>query len=325
MKPIFFFLLLLGLTACSKLTDPLTPGLLVPRTVDEDPSLPAREINGTLLHLETFGNPADPIVVMLHGGPGGDYRSLLAAQAFAEDGYFVIFYDQRGTGLSERVDKHQFDDPQIMIDDLDAVINTFRQRDDQKVFLCGHSWGAILATGYINEYPGKIDGAILAEPGGFTWDQIKDYLSRSNHVDLFSEALNDALFPEQIFAGRDEDEILDYRANYFTGFENAPGNTIGNAGPYPFWRTGVVSNIALFDAGEKTGLDYTTHLQNYHTKVLFVYSELNTAYGKSWAETLGAAYPTVEYHEISGSGHELLYFGWNAFYPIALTYLNELK
>ena len=319
------FLLLFSLASCSDLADPAQPGSLVPRTVDEDSSLPSLQVNGTLLHVETFGDPADPIIVMIHGGPGGDYRSLLKAKAFANDGFFVVFYDQRGTGLSQRVDASDFDDVQIMIDDLDALIHHFRMSEDQKVFLVGHSWGAMLATGYINQHPEEVDGAVLAEPGGFTWDQVEEYLSQSNHIDFFSEALNDALFPEQIFAGCDENEILDYKAAYFFTFENAPGNTIGNAGPYPFWRSGAVALEAMIEIGETKGLDFTTHLQDYETRVLFAYSELNTAYGIEWAHTVGAAYPQVEYHLIPGTGHELLYFGWEAFYPIALTYLNEMK
>ena len=121
----------------------------------------------------------------------------------------------------------------------------------------------MLATGYINQHPDKIDGAVLAEPGGFTWPQVEDYLSLSNKIKFFSEALNDALFPEQIFAGRDEHEILYYKAAYFFTFENAPGNTIGNAGPYPFWRSGAVALEAMIEIGETKGLDFTTHLQDY--------------------------------------------------------------
>lgn len=326
MKQTFFFFLMLVLASCDNdLMDPLTPGALVPLTVAEDPSLPSLEVNGTLLHVESFGNPADPILILIHGGPGGDYRSLLNAKAFAQEGYFVVFYDQRGTGLSERVDRSQFSSVDIMIDDLHALIAHFKMNDDQKIFLMGHSWGAMLATAYINEYPDEVNGAVLAEPGGFTWPQAKDYVSRANTIDLSSEALNDALFPEQIFAGRSEHEVLDYKAAYFMTFENAPGNTIGNARSYPFWRNGAVSNEALLDYAEEHGFDFTTHLQQYDTKVLFAYSELNTAYGPDWAHTVGDVYPHVAYIEVKCSGHELLYFGWSSFYPVALTYLNELK
>ncbi len=166
---------------------------------------------------------------------------------------------------------------------------------------------------------------ILAEPGGLTWMQTEDYLSRSNAIRIFSEALNDALFPDQLFSGRDEHEILDYKAAYFTSFENAPGNTIGNAGPYPFWRSGAVAFDALIEYAEEHGFDFTTNLDAFEPEVLFMYSELNTAYGLDWAKQVSAPYSHVDLFEVTGSGHELLWFGWDEFYQKALTYLNELK
>ena len=48
---------LLGLTAC---LDPAEDGNLVPRTADEDPSIPQLSFNGSTFHLETFGIPPPP-------------------------------------------------------------------------------------------------------------------------------------------------------------------------------------------------------------------------------------------------------------------------
>ena len=84
--------------------DPGEPGNLVPRTVTEDPTLPQIPINGTRLHAEAFGDPAAPTVIALHGGPGGDYRGMLDLRALADDGYHVVFWDNRGAGLSQRHD-----------------------------------------------------------------------------------------------------------------------------------------------------------------------------------------------------------------------------
>ena len=67
----------LAATACDGVMEPGGEGNLVPRTVAEDANLPAIEMNGSRFHLETFGDPTSPVVVFLHGGPGGDYRSLL--------------------------------------------------------------------------------------------------------------------------------------------------------------------------------------------------------------------------------------------------------
>ena len=41
------------------------------------------------------------IIQFINGGPGADYRSLLPLSRLKDD-YFVIFYNQRSTGLSPR-------------------------------------------------------------------------------------------------------------------------------------------------------------------------------------------------------------------------------
>jgi len=312
-------------TACKKELKVNDPGNLVPKTVTEDLSLPAIDINGTRLHAEAFGNSADPMAVILHGGPGADYRSMLNAKALANDGYFVIFYDQRGSGLSERQDKNNYS-LQLMLDDLGAVISHYRKSKDQKVFLLGHSWGAMLATAYINSYPTAINGVILAEPGGFTWDQTSDYISRTRNLSPFNENTNDGFYPDQLLTGKEnEHEILDYKMALRSAFDRKEGNPIGNAGPYPFWRFGAVIQSALFEIASKDGFDWTKNLSHYTTKVLFCYSELNKAYGLGHAQLLSSSYPHVQLEMIKGTGHEIFYFGWNNFYPIVKNYLNALR
>lgn len=323
-----FLMVILSITLVACEEDMTKPGALVPKTVDQDSNLPSLAVNGTLLHVETYGNRQDPLLVVIHGGPGADYRSMLQAKTFANNGFYVIFYDQRGSGLSQRENKSSYDGKDavdLFIDDLDALINHFHLNANQKIFLLGHSWGAMLATAYINENPDKVSGAILAEPGGLTWKQTEDYLERSNKIEFFSEALNDATYPEQFFAGRSEHEILDYKASFFSSYENAPGNTIGNPGNYPFWRNGAVVFEALLDHAEKFDFDFTTHLHKFPTQVLFLYSEFNKAYGLSWAEKVSAAYPNADLQLVENCGHEILYFAWDDFYPIALNYLNQMK
>ena len=299
------------------------PGLLVPLTVDEDPSLPSITVNNTQLHSETFGDPEDPMIVAVHGGPGGDYRSILNCKEFANDGFFVVFYDQRGSGLSQRHDANNFTG-QIYIDDLDAVIEYYRSSENQKVILMGHSWGAMVATAYVNQYPQEIDGLVLMEPGGFTWDITLDYINRSRSMELFGETTNDYVYLDQ-FITSDQHNTLDYKANLIMVTSFAEGNKTGNAGPFPFWRNGAVCNSATIKYAEKNSFDFTTNLSQYTTKVLFTYSELNTAYGSEHARLVSSAYPNVQLEKIDGTGHEIPYFGWSNFYPVALSYLNEIN
>ncbi len=302
-------------------------GNLVPKTVDHDPSLPSISVNGTLLHSEAFGNTDSAMIIVLHGGPGADYRSLINCKEFASQGWRVIVYDQRGSGLSKRHPKNSYS-LQLMYDDLSAVINYYRRSPIQKVFLLGHSWGAILATGYINKYPAAISGVILAEPGGLVYDDIQDYLKRARNVNPASELFNDVSYPDQFITGKeDEHAIVDYKYALAAVADGAKGNPTGNEATPPFWRYGRVVADALAEIGDREKPDFTTHLKQYHTNVLFVYSENNKAYGFPYAQKVSSAFSNVQLFKVNGAGHDLLAFqaGWNNFYPAALTYLNSLK
>ena len=313
------------LTGCDKELNLNEPGNLVPKTVDQDPSLPSIIVNGAMFHAEAFGPADSALVVVLHGGPGADYRYLLNCKIFASKGYRVVFFDQRGTGLSQRFPYSVYN-MQLAYDDLSAVIEHYKTSPNQKVFLLGHSWGAMLATAYINQYPRAIRGAILGEPGGFIWKDVKDYVARSRKLDFFSEDLNDAVYMDQFLTGKqDEHAILDYKFGLWAAAEE--GTSIGNEGQLPSWRGGAVTFNAYFDLGEKEKLDWTQNLKQYSTKVLFVYSENNKAYGLEYAQKVSAAYPNVQLFKTNGAGHDMLSFptGFNNTYPVILTYLNALK
>ncbi|HNP48285.1 MAG TPA: alpha/beta hydrolase [Bacteroidia bacterium] len=310
------------LASCEK---ELTPKDLVPKTVDEDSSLPSIYISDTHLHSESYGNPDSAMIVVLHGGPGVDYRSLLNAKDLANEGYFVVFYDQRNTGLSRRHPKSSLHIQQT-IDDLSAVIQHYKRSANQKVFLLGHSWGAMLATEYINTYPTQIAGVVLAEPGGFTWEQTKAYVQKSRQSNVLGETVNDATYTDQFINSDENDhELADYKLAILSASGYAPGNTQGNAGSYPFWRFGSAIFNKMNEDAAKDGFDFTQNLHQYTTPVLFVYSELNTSYGEQHAREVAAAYPNVHLEMVRGTGHEIVYFAWNNFRPMVLNYFNNLK
>lgn len=318
------FVLTAGCTKGKLIND---EGNLVPKTVEFDNSLPAVSINGTLLHAEAFGEPDSALLIVLHGGPGADYRSLLNCKAFATRGYRVVFYDQRGSGLSKRQPQNLYS-LQLMYDDLSGIIQHYRTSPNQKVFLLGHSWGAILATGYINKYPAAINGVILAEPGGLVYDDIQAYLKRARDVPIFSELFNDVSYPDQFITGKaGEHAILDYKYALAAAADGASGNPTGNEATPPFWRFGKVVADAFIKIGERERPDFTTNLGQFNTKVLFVYSENNRAYGEAYAQRVAAAFSNLQLFQVNGAGHDLLAFetGWNNFYPVALQYLDSLK
>lgn len=318
-------LAIVTLSSCQKELDMKEPGHLVPKTVTEDGTLPSITVNGTQLHAETFGHADSAMVIFLHGGPGVDYRSALQVQALADDGYRTIFYDQRGTGLSQRHDKDIYSIP-LYLDDLSAVIAHFRTSPTQKVFLFGHSWGAMLAAAYINTYPDSIDGVIFAEAGGFNKDLLDEYGAASRKLKMFTDATNDVLYYDQFLTGReDEHEVLDYKQAIASSFAYAKDNDEGVVGPTPFWRNGTVVLQAFIDIAENEGFDFTTNLSQYTTKTLFLYGENNSSYGLTFAQKEAAFLPQAEIVQIDDTGHEMIYFKWGTVYPVVLDYLNSLN
>lgn len=313
------------LWSCEKELKPDDPGALVPKTVNQDASLPSILVNGTQLHSEAFGNPADPMVIYLHGGPGGDYRNGLNVKNLVANNYYVVFYDQRGSGLSKRHPKDSYS-IQTMLDDLTAVIQHYRTSPSQKVFLFGHSWGAMLTAAYINKYPTAINGAILAEPGGLTWEDLKQYSENSRKLKLFDEVVNDVLYPDQFLSGKeDEHDVLDYKLALSSAYTYSPNNDEGIEGPSPFWRNGAAVLKKLFEIAEDEGFDFRNNLGQFSTKVLFLYSENNRAYGETFAKREAAAFPNAQVSKVNGTGHEMIHFKWNNVYALALPYLDSLR
>lgn len=300
-------------------------GALVPRTVDEDPDLPSIFVNGAWLHAQTFGDPADPMIVFLHGGPGGDYRNALRAAQLADDDYFLVFYDQRGSGLSQRFEEHTYS-IQLMLDDLNAVIHHYRTTDEQPIFLFGHSWGAMLAAAYINTYPDRIAGVVFAEAGGFNKQLLDEYGAMSRKLTVLSEATNDIFFYDQFLTGKEnEHEILDYKLALQSPYSYAEGNDEGVEGPSPFWRYGAVVLTSFVDIAENKGFDFTTQLHQYTPPALFLYGSNNRAYGRAFAEKEAAFLSNTTLVEIADTGHEMIWFKWPQVYEAVLPYFNSFQ
>ena len=298
----------LGVAGCDAMS-PSDPGALVPRTVAEDPMLPAIEMNGARFHAETFGNAANPVIVVLHGGPGSDYRSLLRlagrynGSSLADD-YFMLYWDQRGTGLSARVDKSEITIDNY-VNDLNTLIN--RYSPGRPVFLIGESWGGMFATRYINEFPQRVAGAVLIEPGpldGVTAERIKKDIIE---LDPTSEWLNDVVWSSQ-FLSPDDHARMDYER--MLGAKNAqPKYHEDKVNPSPVWRLGAAASKYLAEDGQnksgKFDYDFTTNLSAYKTPVLFITGSMSEVQGESLQRTQMQEYPSASLTVVNGAGHDV--------------------
>ncbi|MCB9450880.1 MAG: alpha/beta hydrolase [Anaerolineaceae bacterium] len=299
-----------------------------PATVDTDPTLPQITLGSHAFHSETFGSPENPTLVVLHGGPGGDYRYLLNLQVLADD-YFVVFYDQRGSGLSTRVEANTLT-TQDMIDDLDLFVEHYSP--DQPIYLIGHSWGAMLAAGYIGQHPEKVAKVVLAEPGALTDAAMEQFLAHFSSildvdfmlsvVPVFFEALHIA----------DAQERADYIAGRTSSmWENDPANPYHCPGVNHerlVWRSGAAASDAILaNARHADGTPdlsiLSENAHNFTNPVLFLASACNAWLGEDLQRQQAALFPVAEVVVIENAGHNMFIDNPEASLAAVRAYFNE--
>ena len=108
-----------------------------------------------------------PVLLWLHGGPGGAERPLFRHFNGALEDHFVVAYlDQRGAGRSfdPEAEPRQLTIARHLAD-LDAVVDHLRRsfgRDE--IVLVGHSWGGALGLLYAEAHPEKVSAFIGVAP-----------------------------------------------------------------------------------------------------------------------------------------------------------------
>lgn len=105
------------------------------------------------LYVRVKGNPNKPILLNLHGGPGGfSAFEILLMDPYFQNDHLVAYLDQRGCGKSSAITDTTLLTIEQYVQDLDIVIDTLLNRfDRKKVNLYGNSWGAAYGFLYLLE------------------------------------------------------------------------------------------------------------------------------------------------------------------------------
>lgn len=103
-------------------------------------------------------------IVYLHGGPGGAITARVRAElaTLTQEGFELYFYDQLGSGQSNRLADVSGYTVQRHVADLHAII---LQLQAEKVILIGQSWGAILAAAFVAQHPERVHQIVFTSPG----------------------------------------------------------------------------------------------------------------------------------------------------------------
>jgi len=132
--------------------DPPTTDASILETVPAESTY--REVDGVELHVVAAGDPADPLVVLLHGFPDFWYGWRHQIPALVEAGYRVLVPDQRGYNLSDKpegLDSYRMG--RLSADIADLIASTGRE----SAHVVGHDWGAGVAWDLALRRPTAVD------------------------------------------------------------------------------------------------------------------------------------------------------------------------
>jgi proline iminopeptidase len=246
-------------------------------TVEFDSSLDFVELQGYRFHVRTFGDKQLPPVIVVHGGPGGDSKYLYPLQDLAKH-HHVIFYDQRGTGLSPRVNKESLT-LKSSLDDLHRIVSHYGAGGPVK--LIGHSWGAMLVVGYLGAHPAGVGHAVVVEPGILNPASAVAFVSRFKASQSIWDALPlvKYILLTPFVSNRDGHERFDYVMTRLMN-RSKPGGPYQCAGEAMPANAFARAGYAAFDNMLKPVLDHpgsfsqdlTSGLAAYQGKLLMLSS-----------------------------------------------------
>jgi pimeloyl-ACP methyl ester carboxylesterase len=119
-------------------------------------------IRGISLNVEISGK-GYPLVLM-HGGPGLDYQTMMPLEPLA-DQFTLVYYDHRCNGRSEGAEVSS-----MTWENLTADADALREKlgFDQWAVI-GHSFGGNVALEYALRYPQSLSRLVLMNTGGDQW------------------------------------------------------------------------------------------------------------------------------------------------------------
>ncbi len=304
----------------------------VMETVERNPSLPRFVLDDVVLHGETFGNPENPTVIVVHGGPGWDYRSLLPIKALSDE-YFVVLYDQRGTGLSPRVDGDELSFESYLAD-LDALVDRYGR--GRPVNLIGHSFGGMLVSSYVGRHPDKVAAVILAEPGPLTSEIAEHPKFKFRFGVRFALHATGSWIESQFYSGPDDHAKGDYFLGKFFGSYEGKGhpfdgyfcNQETTLEGLQHWRLGSgafywrVQN-SYPSGGEGQRVSHVGGVEAFEKEVLFLAGSCSIILGAEVKRAQMKYFTKARLVVIDGVGHEMFIENPEASLAPVRTYLLE--
>ena len=251
-------------------------------------------VNGTMLYVEAEGSGVP--LVLLHGGPGATHHYFHPWFSRAAEFARVIYYDQRGCGMSGYDPGKGYSTSQAA-EDLECL--RIAMGIDNWVVL-GHSYGGLLAQIYAQRYPEHLAGLVLVCSATSNDLQLgrsrqADFLSLEERIRISEIAGLEELTIAQRIYNRQLNGDWKRQSYYRPTVEQ-----IARLALYEYLSDPLFRNRVLCD-WHRFHVDGT--IEEHGIPMLVIEAAWDLSWSCEKPEALHSQYPTSELVILEGSGH----------------------
>ena len=261
----------------------------------------ARSADGTRIHVEVYGPPNAPTIVLVHGWTQA-IRFWNYQIRDLSDRYRVVAYDQRGHGQSSPPGELG-QVPAALGDDLEAVLQAFVP-EPQRALIAGHSMGGITIAAWAGRHPESVArraaAIAMVNTGVREVEQRATVLGRRAGA-RFNTVLLRPLLATPLQVPRRLDPVAFRVTRRIAAGRGASAGVVAfvhelAVGTTPHARAGVIRAF--------TGLDLTTALANLTVPTAVIGAGADRLFPAWHARFMASQLPNiVDYMEIAGVGH----------------------
>lgn len=263
---------------------------------DLGPSRPRESIGigGFELFVRDVGatRSGTPLLVV-HGGPGHSSLSFRASLDPLAREHRVLYYDQRGSGLSELKADRSLYTVEALVQEIEQIRRDVLKAD--RMAILAHSAGGAIAQHYAAAHPERIDRLVLVASTTANNNMSSGRLWRSLGPGLYAAALG--LPPRDPERADDWFTTTQVDEDRKRLFDPDRSHLLVDSGPSRFTTWFAVSQSLA-------GRDLSEQLLRVTAPVLVVYGDADDAHtGAKAARRIGRSFPAGRLAAIASSGH----------------------
>jgi len=286
------------------------------------------DVGDARLYVEVEGE--GPALVLINGGPGGTHHYFHPWFSRAAQYAQVVYYDQRGCGLSDFEPGESGYSVDQAVADLDAIRQALGLEEWS---LLGYSYGGFLAQLYAIRHPEHVAGLILlgAEPG--MWAD----LGESRQEDFLSQAEQDK--KKQVLAQlREMREQNGWSRREYVQRVIYNYQLNGDWKRQHFFRPSRerTAQVALFEwdndgdfnavmGRTRDRIDLTGAFESNPIPTLILEGECDRTWGEKKRATLVANHPRARSVVFEGTAHGVYDEQPGAFFPVLAEFMGSLS